>query len=110
MIEERYSPHHKTLLDTIMLDIPGVTVGQAFGYPAYNINGKVFAFVGGPGMSLKLPEMRAKFLIATRPEIRPFEPAEGIVWKSWISIMPTDFHAYEQYEDLFHEAVEFVRG
>lgn len=110
MIDERDNPQHKTLLDALMLDIPGVTTGQAFGYPAYKVNGKVFAFVGGPGMSLKLPEARAKSLIAARPEIRPFEPVKGVVWKSWVSIIPAESSSYEPYEALFEEAVDFVRS
>ncbi|MBC6936530.1 MAG: hypothetical protein DPW18_20705 [Chloroflexi bacterium] len=110
MSEERYNPGHKTALDQILLAMPGVRDGKAFGYPAYKVSGKVFAFIGGMGMALKLPEGRVHELLQANPTMKPFEPTEGVFWREWVSIDHADPSAYEQYESLFAESIRFVTG
>lgn len=111
MSEERFDPAYKAKIDELLLVIPGVKGGKAFGYPAYKINGKVFAFVGGQGISLKLPAERARALIEAQPGVvRVFEPADGIIWKEWVTIEREHPEDYEQDVLLFEESVEFVLG
>ena len=111
MSEERYDPAYKANMDELLLVMPGVKGGKAFGYPAYKINGKVFAFVGGTGISLKLPAQRARALIDSHPDVmRVFEPADGIIWKEWLTIQRESPQDYEQDVPLFEESVEFVLG
>ncbi|MDX2136748.1 MAG: hypothetical protein SF123_01540, partial [Chloroflexota bacterium] len=101
-----YDPAHKDILDDILLTIPNVKAGKAFGYPSYKIAGKVFAFVGGKGMAIKLTEPRVAALVPTQPYYRIFEPAEGLVWKAWLTIEPDDPAAYHDLEPLFIESIE----
>jgi hypothetical protein len=49
MSQLHYRDEVRAALDDLVLGIPGVKGGQAFSYPAYKVNGKVFAFVGGAG-------------------------------------------------------------
>lgn len=109
MSDERFNPDYKAKIDEIMLVIPGVKSSKAFGYPAYKINGKVFAFFGGTAVSLKLPAARVADLITSNPDVMSaFEPASGIVWKEWLNIQRNDPLEYEQDIALFEESVEYV--
>lgn len=110
-MEIRYRPEVKDVVDGMVLGMPGVTVGKAFGHPAYKANGKVFAFVGMNGVALKLPAGRVQALMAENPEImRHFEPADGIVWREWLSLELDDADGYHAYADLMEESVSFVLG
>lgn len=105
-----YRDDVKALMDEMLLRIPGVSGGKAFGYPAYKVGGKVFLFVGGAGIAVKLPVERVGALIAANDAMYLFEPVEGRVWKSWVSIDHANVDDYAQHEALLEEAIAFVRG
>ncbi len=107
MSEHGYDEQRKTKMDELLLVMPGVKASKAFGYPAYKINGKIFAFVGSKGVAIKLPASRVKELIDDQA-MKPFEVAEGNVWKEWLSIHRDDATDYEQDVGLFEESVEFL--
>ena len=109
-MDPNYRPEAKALLDKMLLRIPGVQSAKAFGYPAYKINGKVFAFVGKTGIGVKLPEERVRELVAAGGAMLPFEPAEGIAWREWVSVEVSDVALYRNYERLFEESIQFVAG
>ncbi|GAB4515531.1 MAG: hypothetical protein OHK0046_19240 [Anaerolineae bacterium] len=105
---DNYSTAHKAVIDALVSNMPNVVVGKAFGYPAYKINGKVFAFVGSAGVALKLPEARVQELIQNHEHMHSFEPSPGTVWREWVSIdreKPTD---HQQDMDLLEESMQFV--
>ena len=108
MAESRYNEQNKEVIDELLLAIPVVTAGKAFGYPAYKVNGKVFCFVGGNGVSVKLPEQRVSQLIDSQADFHPFYPAEGILWKGWVSILLDQPDDYRQHIDIFEESVGYV--
>jgi hypothetical protein len=93
-----------------MTDRPGVKVGKSFGYPSYKSpNGKIFAFVGSQGLTLKLPEDRVKELIAEHDEMKSFSPGDSsVVWKAWIVIDHPDVDEYSQYQELVDESMDYV--
>ena len=101
-----FRPGSNDVLDDVLLPIPGIKGGKAFGYPAYKVNGKIFCFVGDKSIALKLPMKRVQALIADLPEASPFE-ANGI-WKEWVSLQHDDPDDYRRHEDLFHESLEYV--
>ena len=107
MSEHNYDEKYKAKIDEMLLVMPGVKGSKAFGYPAYKINGKIFAFVGGKGISIKLPATRVKALIDGKV-MKPFEVAEGNVWREWLSIQRESPEEYEQDVELFEESVEFL--
>jgi hypothetical protein len=107
---DNYRDDHKAMIDSLVLNMPGVKGGKAFGYPAYKVNGKVFAFVGGEGIILKLGEARVKELVATRPPCQIFEVTDGVFWQGWVSINRADSEAFADDIDLIEESVGFVAG
>jgi hypothetical protein len=105
-----FRPDLKTIVDE-MTDRPGVKTGKSFGFPSYKApNGKVFAFVGSKGLTLKLPEDRVEELVAEHEEMKPFSPGEDakVVWKTWIVIDHPDAAQYPQYQNLIDESMEYV--
>ena len=111
MSEERYDLDYKARIDELLLVMPGVKGGKAFGCPAYKVNNKVFAFVRRKEIGIKLPAARVASLIAAYPDVMgTFEPGRGIVWKEWLTIRRDDVQDYEQDVSLLEEAVEFVLG
>ncbi len=103
-----YREEHKAILDEILLAIPGIKVGKAFGYPAYRVNGRIFVFVGRDGIALKLPEARVKTIIDTDPAAKPFEVSEGVFWREWVAINPPSPGRYHHYQALFEESIHYV--
>lgn len=107
---ESYRVDLKPIIDDLM-DRPGIKMGKSWGYPSYKApNGKIFAFVGGSGLMLKLPVKRVKELIAEREEFQQFstyDDGRG-VWKEWVIINHPDAEQYPQYQDLIDESMEYV--
>lgn len=97
----------KTVIDE-MFTIPGIKAGQAFGYPAYKINGKVFAFLGSKGLILKLPAERVKSMMAEHSHMQMMEVEPGVFWREWLSIQHDDPQAFRQYQGLAEESISFV--
>jgi len=110
MSEHNYNSAHKRVMDSLLVGMPGVKAGKAFGYPAYKVNGKMFAFVGRNAVSIKLPTARVAELLATHAEMKPFGPAAGIIWKEWVSIFRDNSEDYAQDINLFEESAQFVAG
>jgi hypothetical protein len=107
MSERNYDEARKAKMDEMLLVMPGVKASKAFGYPAYKINGKVFAFVGSKGIAIKLPAARVNALIDGKT-LKPFEVGDGHVWREWVSIQREASEDYEQDAGLFEESVEFL--
>ena len=107
---DNYRDDHKATMDALLLEMPGVKGGKAFGYPAYKVNGKVFCFVGGEGIGIKLSKERVAELVAQGAPYRPFEPVAGTVWKAWLSIDRADSDAYREDLPLLEEAMQTVAG
>ena len=104
-----FSPDLKMTCDELLLGLPGVSVGKAFGYPAYIASGQVFAFVASASIALKLPEKRIRQLIAKKKSaIKPFEPVAGMIWSEWVAIDRDNAWDYEQDMALFKESARFV--
>lgn len=105
-----YREDHKAMMDSLLLAMPGVKVGKAFGYPAYRVNGKIFVFVGGWGIALKLPAPRVQELANTALGMKPFEVVEGVVWREWLSIDRDDSADYAHDLPLLEESMGYVGG
>ncbi|MFW5690868.1 MAG: hypothetical protein ACOCXZ_00090 [Chloroflexota bacterium] len=103
-----YREEVKAVVDALVLPMPGVVGGRAFGYPAYKVNRKMFMFVGGAGIGIKLGEARAAAVVAAHPAAALFQPVEGTTWKAWVSIDHADPAHYRDDIDLIEEAMQFV--
>jgi hypothetical protein len=105
-----YDEARKSVMDGLLVGMPGVKASKAFGYPAYKVNGKIFAFVGSKVVAIKLPKMRVQELTDAHPEMKPFEVDEGVIWREWLAIDRPDSEDYAQDIELFEESVQFVAG
>jgi hypothetical protein len=110
MSDHNHNPAHKSIMDGLLLGMPGVKGSKAFGYPAYKVNGKVFAFVADNSVGIKLPAERVQSLVAGGGAMKPFEVADGVVWREWVSIDRPQSDDYAQDIDLFEESLSFVAG
>lgn len=105
-----YRQDIKAALDDLMLVLPDTSAGHAFGYPAYKIGRKVFAFVGGEGFALKLTESRVEELLEDSDDdaLEPFQPKAGVTWQAWLSIN-AEPEAVADYLPLIQEAHQTLR-
>ncbi|MEW6554141.1 MAG: TfoX/Sxy family protein [Actinomycetota bacterium] len=102
-----FNDKHREVLDSMLLDIPGVKAGKMFGLPGYYADGKLFACVWEDGVSIKLPEdLRTKML--KRKGVEPFVPMEGRPMKEWVLINRENSRDYLKLEDVFVSSVEYV--
>jgi len=107
MTKPVFNPDHKRVLDSFLLNIPGVVPGKMFGYPAYYINKKLFACVYGTGVGIKVPASVAEKLVGA-PGIVPFQPMGRPQMKEWIQINRDTPEAYATEKDIFETSIGFV--
>ncbi len=98
----------KAVMDVLAEEIPGAKAGKSFGHPAYKVGKKVFAFVGGDGIAIKLPEARVSELVETHTEMHPFYPTKGTLWKAWVSIIRDNAEDYRQDISLMEESIQYI--
>ena len=100
--------NRKVALDALLLNIPGAMEGKMFGYPAYYVNGKLFAGIYGEGVGVKVPEDVANKLLSEKHVI-PFQPLGKPKMREWIQINRARPADYRKDIDIFHTSAEFVR-
>ncbi len=107
MSKASFDPEVKKALDSILLMNPSVLSGKMFGYPAYYINGKLFACIYEKGVGLKIPADLANQLIGKK-DIVPFQPMGRARMKEWVRIDRENPEDYLKDEGLFGTSMSFV--
>jgi hypothetical protein len=107
MAKAVFNSHHKAVLDALLQQLPGVTPGKMFGYPAYYVHGKLFACVYGDGVGVKVPEETANNLLTNTHGV-PFQPMGKPKMREWVQINRLDSSDYRLDEDILLCAVRFV--
>ncbi|MGB8219009.1 MAG: TfoX/Sxy family protein [Methanoregula sp.] len=107
MAPATYNPAHKAVLDDLLLAIPGVEPGKMFGYPAYYIEGKLFACLYENGVGIKVPAAMAEEL-ADQPGMSWFQPMGRRRMKEWIRIDRDASGEYRKDRAIFLAAVAYV--
>ena len=102
-----FNPHHKEVLDSVLLQIPGVVAGTMFGYPAYYINKKLFSSLYEEGVGIKVPAKVADSLVGKKGIIR-FQPKGRRPMKEWIQINHERSEDYRKDEEILKISVEYV--
>ncbi len=102
-----YNPHHKTLIDSFLLDLPGITTSNMFGLPCYKIDNVIFATLWGEGIGLKLPEVRVAEL-RQQPDFAPFQPFGRDRGQQFVQINHQESQDYEKDKALFLESMAYV--
>lgn len=106
-----HRPEVKDFLDDLLPHaFPGVRVSKAFGYPAYKVEGRIFGFVGGDGVAIKLGEAAVQRLHAPGTPYVRLVIENGAAWKAWLSINHLDPEAFTDDLQLFADSIECVRG
>ena len=107
MAKAVYNPKHKEVIDPILLSMPGVVSGKMFGYPAYYVNGKLFACLYENGIGIKIPEPMANDLVG-KDGITHFVPLGRKKMREWIQIDRDRSEEYMKDEPIFQTSVEYV--
>jgi hypothetical protein len=102
-----FNPKHKEVLDSVLLQMPGVVAGTMFGYPAYYINKKLFACLYEEGVGIKVPTNIADSLVGQKGIIR-FLPKGRKPMKEWIQINHERSEDYRMDEEILKISVEYV--
>ena len=102
-----YNPQHKAVLDSILLKVPGVKPGRMFGYPAYYVNGKLFACAYDEGVGIKIPEQLARELLDQKRAI-PFQPLGKAKMREWVQINHKRSTDYTKDHEILIRSVQFV--
>lgn len=89
------------------LRMPEVSVGRSLQSDVLKINGKMFAFLKGDRLVVKLPAARAAGLVADGAAV-PFESG-GRPMREWVAVsMPTPAAGEGRWRDLMDEASRYV--
>ena len=102
-----FNIEHKKVLDSFLLEIPGVKSGKMFGYPAYYIKKKLFACVYENGVGVKIPENKANELIGKKGIIH-FQPMGRAKMREWIQINREISEDYLKDQEIFNISIKFV--
>jgi predicted DNA-binding protein (MmcQ/YjbR family) len=105
-VAQRYNLDFKTVLDRMMLGLPGVSAGQMFGHPSYKVKGKVFASLTEDGVTIKLPDAAVRSLLE-HDNVTPFAPM-GRTMRQWVLVHVSDPAELESYREHFEQALAFV--
>jgi hypothetical protein len=105
---DKSPPTRKSLIDAVLLKLPGVTAKKISGLDAYFVNGKMFACISGNGIGLRVPVAIANDLQFSRENVVPFQPGGMASSREWVQIDRADAAEYEQDIALFQASIEFV--
>ena len=100
----------KAQIDTLLLELPGVSTRKINGLDAYFVNDKMFACISGNGVGLRLPVATATDLQFSRKNVVPFQPGGMASSREWVQIDRAEAVEYEKDLDLFQASLEFVKA
>ena len=103
-------PTRKSLIDALLLKLPGVVGKKMGGLDAYFVGDKMFACISGEGVGLRLPVKTADELQFSRANVAPFAPGGKSSTREWIQINRADVAEYEKDADLFLASHAFVKA
>ena len=95
-----------TILASMLGGIPQVQVGTHLHHANFLVGNKVFAFIQGDGVAIKLPKEKIQALVETK-RAAPLVMGKRVM-KEWIVIKHYNPEEYKQEEALFKEAIAFV--
>jgi len=102
-----FNRKHKEVLDSVLLQIPGVVAGRMFGYPAYYTDKKLFACIYGEGVGIKIPDKVADSLVGRKGIVR-FQPMGRKPMKEWIQIIHERSEDYMTDQDILKISIDYV--
>ena len=103
-------PTRKSLIDALLLKLPGVTARKLNGLDAYFVSDKMFACISNEGIGLRLPVATATELQFSRQNVGSFSPGGVASTREWIQINREDAADYEKDLELFQASIDFVKA
>lgn len=103
-------PGHKSVIDGLLLKIPGVEAGDMSGLSAYFINKKMFACIHGDGIAIRLSIPAATELQFSREDVGAFQPNGRPSSREWVQINRVNPAEYEKDLELFKSSIEIVKA
>ncbi len=100
----------KSILDSVLLAIPGVEAGDMTGLPAYFVSKRMFACIANGGVGVRLSTSEAAELQFSRDNVGPFQPKGMPSTREWVQINHPDPADYAGDVELFRASIAFVRG
>jgi hypothetical protein len=100
----------KAQIDSLLLQLPGVSARKINGLDAYFVSDRMFACISGNGIGLRLPVATATELQFSRDNVVPFQPGGTASTREWIQIDRADAAEYEKDLELFRASLEFVKA
>lgn len=110
MSKDSPPPTRKTLIDALLLKLPGVSGKKLNGLDAYFVSDKMFACISGNGLGLRLPVATATDLQFSRANVGPFQPGGVSSTREWIQINRDDASEYEKDLELIQQSIDFVKA
>ena len=102
--------NRKSLIDALLLKLPGVSARKINGLDAYFVSDRMFACISDRGVALRLPAAVATELHFSRDNVVPFQPRGLPSTREWIQIDRENAAEYEQDIKLFQDAVAFAKA
>ena len=93
----------------MLLKLPGVSARKINGLDAYFVSDRMFAYICGTGVGLRLPAVDARELQFGRADVGPFQPTGLPMSKEWVQINRANAAQYEEDLPLFQASLEFVK-
>jgi hypothetical protein len=103
-----FNVDHKAILDEMLLGHPNVRPGKMFGFPAYYVGKKLCICLYEQGVGVKLPEVSAKKLLETDPNVAPFMPLGKPKMREWVQINLIRSEDYRGYLSVFDESIQYL--
>jgi predicted DNA-binding protein (MmcQ/YjbR family) len=103
-------PTRKSVIDALLLKLPGTVGKKMNALDAYFVGDKMFACISGDGVGLRLPAKTADELQFSRANVSHFNPGGVSGTREWIQINRADPADYAQDLALFQESHAFVKA
>jgi hypothetical protein len=100
----------KSLIDAVLLKLPGVVAKKINKLDAYFVNDRMFACISGNGVGVRLPAATATELQFSRDDVGPFQPQGIGATREWIQIDRPNAADYEKDLEVFKASLEFVKA
>jgi TfoX/Sxy family transcriptional regulator of competence genes len=81
---------------------------QMFGYPAYFINGNMFAGLFGDKLLLRLSDVDFAETLKIHGEVKVFEPLPGRAMKGYVALPKSVYSDDTEFEKLLNKSVKYV--
>lgn len=103
-------PTRKSVIDALLLKLPGTVGKKMNALDAYFVGDKMFACISGDGVGLRLPAKTADELQFSRANVSHFNPGGVSGTREWIQINRANPAEYVQDLELFQASHAFVKA